>query len=745
MEVWSSSGREESERESSISQDEEDEEEQEQSTNGLCRELVKVLCAERVGQVTKTYRDIEAVTHLLEEKERDLELAARIGQSLLKQNKSLTERNELLDEQLEVAKEEIAQLRHELSMRDDLLQLYAGTEEMEAAAQSLSPIRRNESSSSLSNYVHYDFLQTKLKSLEEENLKLRTVADELTSETSSYEEQEQQLMIVCVEELSSANKQVVAVSEELARKVEDSFRQQEEISSLLGQVVDLQQRCKVLIRENEELTQHLNTSRESQSQLKTELKDLKERYSECEDMLQEAREDIKNLRNKSLPNSTVQRYSSLAAVFPMDSIAAEIEGTFRKGLDSPAPSEYRTHPWRVFETVKVANQVARLRFRCHSPQVPSSSPNSSQSSPTGTPGTSYYGSDSVSVNLEDKPHSITPSQEQSLVESKRLGQPGRPGGQDLEEALRSLSARQKSHSSDRPFFDVERERKLRALGGSSAGDSSGFLTPNDSLESTGTNYSGSSQHSSASSRSQSYLPERLQIVKPLEGSVTLHHWQQLAKPNLGGILLPRPGILTKDFRELDVDVQQVYSLNDFEEDEPNWSKLHNPIHIPTVTSSGSNFPHTCPTHTITNSQILHPSVLLSSLSTSFQPHNLSTSGSSEHVRTLPDHQHGFSHRPAMNTTPTLSLIQLLQERGISASTQPSLPPILRPSTSTLAALNDKERDGGRRGVNQQRRNIFSFNLVDKLQCLGLHKVIARGLIGSGKMEGDPRHPPPTQH
>lgn len=58
-------------------------------------------------------------------------------------------------------------------------------------------------------------------------------------------------------------------------------------------------------------------------------------------MLQETREDIRNLRNKSLPNSTVQRYSSLAAVFPMDSLAAEIEGTFRKGLDSPAPSEYK--------------------------------------------------------------------------------------------------------------------------------------------------------------------------------------------------------------------------------------------------------------------------------------------------------------------------------------------------------------------------------------------------------------------
>ena len=72
-----------------------------------------------------------------------------------------------------------------------------------------------------------------------------------------------------------------------------------------------------------------------------QLKDLQDKYSECEDMLREAREDIKNLRNKSLPNSTVQRYTSLATVLPMDSLAAEIEGTFRKGLDTPAPSEYK--------------------------------------------------------------------------------------------------------------------------------------------------------------------------------------------------------------------------------------------------------------------------------------------------------------------------------------------------------------------------------------------------------------------
>ncbi|KAJ0050487.1 hypothetical protein NL108_003717, partial [Boleophthalmus pectinirostris] len=598
------------------------------------------LCSERVGQVTKTYHDIKAVTHLLEEKERDLELAARIGQSLLKQNQELTARNEMLDEQLEATKEEIAQLRHELSMRDDLLQFYASTEELENS-EAHSSLKRNESCSSLSNFVHYDFLQKKLKGLEEENCKLRREASELTTETSNYEEQEHELMMVCVEELSSVNKQVVDLSEELARRVEDSVRQQEEISSLLARIVDLQARCKG-VRDQYFILFYLYL--DSDLDLCT-LKDLQDKYSECEDMLQEAREDIKNLRNKSLPNSTVQRYTALASVLPMDSLAAEIEGTFRKSLDTPAPSEYKTHPWRVFETVKVVNKAVKLRSRCNSPALPGSSPASARSSCASTPRTSYYGSDNASLTLEEKSsnnHSNNKedsrcvgceSGDVSALGPKRLGQPGTPGGQDLEAALRSLSARQQSHSSERPFFDVERERKLRALAHSEEAEgSSGFLTPNDSIASspaasTSTNYSnGSSRHScSSSGGSRSYLPDRLQIVKPLEGSVTLHQWQQLAKPNLGGILHPRPGVLTKDFRELEVDVQHVYSLNDLEEDEPDLSRyttahglvnvVNVSLHHLAVSSSSPNLPQTSPTQTITTCQALHPSLLIPSFST----------------------------------------------------------------------------------------------------------------------------------
>ncbi|TKS69181.1 Trafficking kinesin-binding protein 1 106 kDa O-GlcNAc transferase-interacting protein [Collichthys lucidus] len=786
--LWSSSGSEEEEEENSTSSFVDEilvEEKKCHNSNNnnnnnkdsLGREVTEVLCSDRVGQVTKTYHDIKAVTHLLEEKERDLELAARIGQSLLKQNQELTARNEMLDEQLEIAKEEIAQLRHELTMRDDLLQFYASTEEIENA-ESHSPIKRNESCSSLSNFVQYDFLQQKLKGLEDENRKLRIevcntgkelihavifMANDLTTETSHYEEQEQELMMVCVEELSSVNKQVVDLSEELARKVEDSLRQQEEISSLLAQIVDLQARCKGLTHENEELNHNLSASRESQLKLKSELKDLQDKYSQCEDMLCEAREDIKNLRNKSLPNSTVQRYTALASVLPMDSLAAEIEGTFRKGLDTPAPSEYKNHPWRVFETVKVVNKAVRLRSRCHSPGLPGSSPPvSTRSSCISTPRTSYYGSDNASLNLEDKP-SPNNAQKEDNSGPKRLGQPGTPGGQDLEAALRSLSARQQNHSSERPFFDVERERKLHALAvDCEEGEgSSGFLTPNDSLTSspaasTGTNYSnGSSRHSCGSSGgSRSYLPDRLQIVKPLEGSVTLHQWQQLAKPNLGGILHPRPGVLTKDFKELEVDIQHVYSLNDLEEDEPDLTHLsgaHSMVSLLFKECRYSRFPlftllFLCldfcslrPQRQKTSVEALSPA-LKGALWANLHSFGLPSCRNCELVSTSSPSQPHFGLGDRTTTTTTtnvtnssLGLLQLLQEHGISASPLPHHN--LHHSQSTKPAHpTEKDKGGGSSPDKVGRRNFFSLNLVEKLQSLGLHRVAAWGMKSRSNAE-----------
>ncbi len=75
----------------------------------------------------------------------------------------------------------------------------------------------------------------------------------------------------------------------------------------------------------------------------------------------------------------------------------------------------RNHPLRVFETVKVANHAARLRSQINSPQVPGSSPTSLRSSRISTPRTSYYESDNISVNMEDKHFPLTHTQDHGSV------------------------------------------------------------------------------------------------------------------------------------------------------------------------------------------------------------------------------------------------------------------------------------------------------------------------------------------
>uniref|UniRef100_A0A452T4B7 Trafficking kinesin protein 1 n=1 Tax=Ursus maritimus TaxID=29073 RepID=A0A452T4B7_URSMA len=492
-----------------------------------------------------TAKDLPLCTALLHTK-RDLELAARIGQSLLKKNKTLTERNELLEEQVEYIREEVSQLRHELSMKDELLQFYtSAAEESEPESVCSTPLKRNESSSSVQNYFHLDSLQKKLKDLEEENVVLRSEACQLKTETITYEEKEQQLVNDCVKELRDANVQIASISEELAKKTEDAARQQEEITHLLSQIVDLQKKAKACAVENEELVQHLGAAKD--------LRELEDKYAECMEMLHEAQEELKNLRNKTMPNTTSRRYHSLG-LFPMDSLAAEIEGTMRKELQLEEPeSPDIAHQKRVFETVRNINQVVKQRSLTPSPMnIPgsnqSSAVNSLLSSCVSTPRSSFYGSDVGNVVLDNKTNSIILEAESTDLgndeRSKKPGTPGTPGSHDLETALRRLSLRRENYLSERRFFEEEQERKLREL--AEKGElPSGSLTPTESIMSLGT-------HSRFSE---------------FTGSATLHHWQQLAQPHLGGILDPRPGVVTKGFRTLDVDLDEVYCLNDFEEDD----------------------------------------------------------------------------------------------------------------------------------------------------------------------------------
>lgn len=657
-----------------------------------------ILGTDRVEQMTKTYNDIDMVTHLLAERDRDLELAARIGQALLKRNHVLSEQNEALEEQLGQAFDQVHQLQHELSKKDELLRIVSiASEESETDSSCSTPLRFNESFSLSQGLLQLDMLQEKLKELEEENMALRSKACHIKTETFTYEEKEQQLVNDCVKELRETNAQMSRMTEELSGKSDELIRYQEEISSLLSQIVDLQHKLKEHVIEKEELRLHLQASKDAQRQLTMELHELQDRNMECLGMLHESQEEIKELRNRTGPAAHLY-YSPAYGDFTGESLAAEIEGTMRKKLSLDEESslfKQKAQQKRVFDTVKVINDT-RGRAVPLPALLPIPGSNRSSVIMTAKP------FESGLQQTEDKTLLNQGSNSEEIPgESQPVGHPGPSGDSDLATALHRLSLRRQNYLSEKQFFAEEWERKIQVLADQKEGFS-GCLTPTESLASLCTDQSELTDLSSVGCL-RSFMPEKLQIVKPLEGSQTLHHWQQLAQPNLGTILDPRPGVITKGFTQLPQDA--VYHISDLEEDDeegitfqvqqplqgeqtPSVSKPVTGIFLPPITSAsgpvtvatsnpGKCLSSTNSTFTFTTCRILHPSDITQvTPSTGFPSLSCGSSGGSASNTAMNSPAMSYrlsvgesitSRRDSTITlSSTVSLARLLQERGISA-------------------------------------------------------------------------------
>lgn len=653
-----------------------------------------ILGTDRQEQVTNNCCDVEVVTHLLAEKDRDLELAARIGQALLKRNHILTEQNEALEEQLGQAFDKVHQLQHELTKKDELLRVVSiASEESETDSSCSTPLRFNDSFNLSQGLLQLDILQDKLRELEEENLSLRTKACSLKSETITYEEKEQQLVSDCVKEIRETNVQIARMSEELSRKNEELLQYQEEISSLLSQIVDLQHKIKEHVIEKEELKLHVQASKDAQRQLTAELHDLQERNAECLEMLHESQEEVKELRSKASHASLLCHPQSCGA-FPADSLAAEIEGTMRKELsDEESVSKQRIQQKRVFDIVKAANGIR------HSASCPATLPipGSNRSSVVMTAKPFHSGIQQEEARLQLSPRT---SSKNISKKDPKLGHADVSGEDDLATALHRLSLRRQNYLSEKQFFEEEWQRKMHLLADQKE-EPSNCSTPVESCFSLG-NGSEFSDFSGVYSNMRTLLPEKLQIVKPLEGSQTLFHWQQLAQPNLGTILDPRPGVVTKGFTPLSQD--DGYHLSDPEEDEeqqdegitfqvpqfpleekkPTVPKSVAGIFLPPVklaaeppiaSNPGKCLSSTSSTFTFTNCRILHPSDITQvTPSASYSLCSGNSTSTTSTVTTSPAMSYRLSigdfltNRRDSTTTfsSTTNLAKLLQEQGISA-------------------------------------------------------------------------------
>ncbi|XP_023568160.1 trafficking kinesin-binding protein 2 isoform X2 [Octodon degus] len=675
-----------------------------------------ILGTDRVEQMTKTYNDIDMVTHLLAERDRDLELAARIGQALLKRNHVLSEQNEALEEQLGQAFDQVNQLQHELSKKDELLRIVSiASEESETDSSCSTPLRFNESFSLSQGLLQLDMLKEKLKELEEENMALRSKACHIKTETFTYEEKEQQLVNDCVKELRETNAQMSRMTEELSGKSDELIRYQEEISSLLSQIVDLQHKLKEHVIEKEELRLHLQASKDAQRQLTMELHELQDRNMECLGMLHESQEEIKELRSRSGPAAPLY-FSQSYGLFTGESLAAEIEGTMRKKLildEESSLFKQKAQQKRVFDTVKAANDT-----RGRSVPLPAllPIPGSNHSSVIMT--TKLF--ESGVPQTENRTLLGQGSDFKDVPDCQPSSQPGPSADSDLAVALHRLSLRRQNYFSEKQFFAEEWERKIQVLADQKGG-ASGCNSPPESLDTLSTDQSESTELGSASCL-RGFMPEKLQIVKPLEGSQTLYHWQQLAQPNLGTILDTRPGVITKGFTQLPKDTA-MYHISDLEEDEeegitfqvqqplqveqkpevakpiaghflPPISSADGPVTVAT-SNPGKCLSCTNSTFTFTTCRILHPSDITQVTHSSGLPllscgssgsASPSTAVSSPAVSYQLNIGESITNRRDSTTTfsSTMSLAKLLQERGISAkvyhspvSEKPHLQPLLK--------------------------------------------------------------------
>jgi trafficking kinesin-binding protein 1 len=164
-----------------------------------------VSCGDRLTQMTKTYHDVEAVTRLLAEKEKDLELAAKIGQELLQRNKETEERAARLEQEGQAASDIIIQLKHELQAKTDLLHVY--TDDLEES----SPLELRS--------INVELLQRKIDDLEQDNKTLHAEAFSLAQEAYKCEEKEEKLVKDAVQHLTQANYQIKDLHSQFTYKV----------------------------------------------------------------------------------------------------------------------------------------------------------------------------------------------------------------------------------------------------------------------------------------------------------------------------------------------------------------------------------------------------------------------------------------------------------------------------------------------------------------------------------------------
>uniref|UniRef100_A0A7E4URX1 HAP1 N-terminal domain-containing protein n=1 Tax=Panagrellus redivivus TaxID=6233 RepID=A0A7E4URX1_PANRE len=240
-------------------------------------------------------------------KEKDLELAAKIGKSLLEQNKELRDRNDFLEDSLNSSNDTITQLKHQLQQHSNLLNSVCSLGE---DFYDDGPDGGNRTVSSL---------QKRVKQLENENSTLKTEATSLRDFVCDVESQNQDRIDGYLKQLEAANIRIHGLQSKIAEKSTECTTQATEITRLVKEINTCKSSHKTLREASIDLHSQLSTALNAHDQLRGEVQHLQEAYTEVRGRLQAAEEELGAYRLRALPHRT----GSSDSLF--DSLASELE------------------------------------------------------------------------------------------------------------------------------------------------------------------------------------------------------------------------------------------------------------------------------------------------------------------------------------------------------------------------------------------------------------------------------------
>ncbi|PIC52817.1 hypothetical protein B9Z55_002764 [Caenorhabditis nigoni] len=240
--------------------------------------------------------DCNELMVILEKKDRDLELAAKIGQSLLDQNKDLQTKNEFLEESVNKNLDTIVQLKHELNQRIELLRVYSHLDD--------EGVPRSNSD---------ETLRERLKSTKSENERLRQECDQLRQETAIFTAQKNNTYQL-EKQLDYANDKVMGLQKMIEQKTSELCQQYENTGRLMSELADKDKKEKMISMEKDEMGAILIEMIQRHDTMQSELKEMQDQYAELMANFAETESELTKLRSSgNLRMSFDSLYDSLAS------------------------------------------------------------------------------------------------------------------------------------------------------------------------------------------------------------------------------------------------------------------------------------------------------------------------------------------------------------------------------------------------------------------------------------------------